>query len=154
LNAYENLKKAGLALPATPAPGGNYTPAKRCGDLLYLSGQGPRLPDGRWCTGKVGGDVSVEEAYGHARMVGLQLLGVAHDAVGDLNRIEVVKVLGMVNATPDFGEHPAVINGCSDLFIEILGEAGKHARSAVGFGSLPNRMTVEIEVILRVLPPD
>jgi len=96
----------------------------------------------------------LEEAYQHARLVGLQLLGVIHDAVGDLNRVEVIKLLGMVNAVAEFADHPKVINGASDLLIEVLGEAGRHARSAVGMGSLPNGITVEIEAILRVLPRD
>lgn len=152
MDAYARLEEAGLTLPKTPNPGGNYVPAKLCGDLLYLAGQGPSRPDGSWYVGKVGRDVTIEEAYRHARIVGLQLLGVIHDTVGDLNRVEVVKMLGMVNATPEFADHPKVINGCSDLLVEILGERGRHARSAVGMGSLPNGMTVEVEAILRVLP--
>ncbi len=93
----------------------------------------------------------MEEAYGDARLTGLNLLAVAKSALGELGRIEaVVKLLGMVNAEPDFSDHPKVINGCSDLLVEILGEAGRHARSAVGMGSLPNRMTVEIEAILLI----
>lgn len=152
MDAYERLNALGLTLPKTPQAAGNYIPAKLCGEMLYLAGQGPRRPDGSWCVGKVGKDVSWEEAYQHARLVGLQLLGVVHDAVGDLNRVEVIKLLGMVNAVPEFADHPKVINGASDLLIEVLGEAGRHARSAVGMGSLPNGITVEIEAILRVLP--
>ena len=152
MDAYERLKERGLVLPKTPKPGGNYIPAKLCGDLLYLAGQGPSKPDGSWHVGKVGQNVTIEEAYGHAQIVGLQLLGIIHDVVGDLNRVEAVKMLGMVNAVPDFADHPKVINGCSDILIDILGERGRHARSAVGMGSLPNGMTVEVEIILRVLP--
>ncbi|MDX3926283.1 MAG: RidA family protein [Shinella sp.] len=152
MDAYQRLKARGLTLPKTPKPAGSYVPAKACGDLLYLAGQGPTRPDGSWYVGKVGENVTIEEAYQHARVVGLTLLGIIHDTVGDLNRVEVIKLLGMVNAAPKFAEHPKVINGCSDLLIDILGEAGKHARSAVGMGSLPNGMTVEVEVILRVLP--
>lgn len=151
MSAYTRLEELGLRLPSTPAPGGNYVPFKISGDLLYLAGQGPSRSDGTWYVGKVGSDVTWEEAYEHARIVGLRLLGVAADAVGDLDRIEVVKVLGMVNAVPDFTDHPRVINGCSDLFVEVLGERGRHARSAVGMGSLPNGMTVEVEVIMRIL---
>jgi len=154
MDAYERLSALGLTLPKTPKAAGNYIPAKLCGEMLYLAGQGPQRPDGSWCVGKVGKDVSLEEAYQHARLVGLQLLGVIHDAVGDLNRVEVIKLLGMVNAVPEFADHPQVINGASDLLIEVLGEAGRHARSAVGMGSLPNGITVEIEAILRVLPRD
>jgi enamine deaminase RidA (YjgF/YER057c/UK114 family) len=121
--------------------------------MLYLSGQGPRDPQGKPIPGKVPTEVSVEVAYQHARLVGLGLLAVARDALGSLDRIEaVVKLLGLVNATPDFGEHPKVINGCSDLFVEVLGERGRHARSAMGMGSLPNRISVEIEVIMAVAP--
>lgn len=117
--------------------------------MLYLSGQGPREDDGYLHTGKVGGNVSVEEAYKHARLTGINLLAVMQSALGDLGRVkQVVKLLGMVNAVPDFADHPSVINGCSDLFIDVFGEAGNHARSAVGFGSLPGNITVEIEAII------
>lgn len=149
-DAYQRLKALGLELPKTPKPAGNYVPGKLCGDLIYLAGQGPGKPEGSYYTGKVGDDVTWEEAYDHARIVGLQLLGVVEDLVGDLNRVEVIKVLGMVNATPDFGDHPEVINGRSDIFVAVLGDDGRHARSAVGMGSLPNRMTVEVEVIFRI----
>jgi enamine deaminase RidA (YjgF/YER057c/UK114 family) len=152
MDAYERLRALGLTLPKTPQAAGNYVPAKLCGDMLYLAGQGPGRADGSWHVGKVGGDVGWEEAYQHARIVGLQLLGVVHDFVGDLNRVEVIKVLGMVNAVAEFTDHPKVINGASDLFVEVLGEAGRHARSAVGMSSLPKNITVEVEAILRVLP--
>ena len=118
--------------------------------IVYLSGQGPRQPDGSYPTGKVGADVSVEEGREHARQVGLGLLAAAKAAAGSLDNVEILKVLGMVNAAPDFGDQPKVINGCSDLFVAVLGERGRHARSAVGFGSLPNRMTVEIEAVIRI----
>jgi enamine deaminase RidA (YjgF/YER057c/UK114 family) len=147
----ERLTALGLTLPVTPVPVANYVPFRWAGNLLYLSGQGPRLPDGSFETGRLGKDASVEDGYRAARLTGLQLLAVAKSAVGELSRIEaVVKLLGMVNAEPDFGDHPKVINGCSDLLVEILGDAGRHARSAVGMGSLPNRMMVEIEAILLV----
>jgi len=148
---YDRLKTLGLELPKAATPMANYVPFQLVNGFLYLSGQGPRRADGSMATGKVGADVSVEEAYGHAQQTGLNLLAVAQLALGDLARIrQVVKVLGMVNATPTFGEHPKVINGCSDLFVNVLGEAGRHARSAVGMGSLPNNITVEIEAILLV----
>jgi enamine deaminase RidA (YjgF/YER057c/UK114 family) len=152
MDCYKRLQDLGLVLPPTPQPAGSYIPYRWCGDLLYLAGQGPRRRDGGWHRGKVGADASIEEAYEHARLVGLQLLGVAHEAVGDLNQVEVIKLLGMVNAAPDFGDHPKVINGCSDLLIDVLGERDRHARSAVGMGSLPNGMTVEVEAILRRIP--
>lgn len=147
----EKLRAMGLELPAAPKPAGNYVPFKLDGRTLYLSGQGPRKPDGSMHSGKVGGDVSIEEAYKHARLVGLGLLSVAKLAAGELSRIEVLKVLGMVNGVPEFGDHPKVINGCSDLFVEVLGERGRHARSAVGMGSLPNRITVEVEAVMRIV---
>jgi enamine deaminase RidA (YjgF/YER057c/UK114 family) len=103
-------------------------------------------------TGKVGRDVTAEEAYEHAKLVGLGLLAAAKAAAGDLGRIEVLKVLGMVNAVPEFADQPKVINGCSDLFVAVLGERGRHARSAVGMGSLPMQITVEIEAVMRIHP--
>ena len=146
---YERLAALGITLPPSPPPIANFVTHVREGNMLYLSGQGPRAADGFLHAGKVGADVSVEQAYGHARLTGINLLAVMQDALGDLTRVKrVVKLLGMVNAVPDFEDHPSVINGCSDLFIAIFGQAGEHARSAVGFGSLPNNITVEIEAIV------
>jgi enamine deaminase RidA (YjgF/YER057c/UK114 family) len=119
--------------------------------VIYLSGQGPRRADGTLLTGKVGRDVSVAEAYEHAKLVGLGLLAAAKRAAGDLDKVEVLKVLGMVNSTAEFGEQPQVINGCSDLFVAVLGDRGTHARSAVSMGSLPQGITVEIEAVMRVV---
>lgn len=147
----EKLKSMGLTLPNIPTPVANYVSFKLNGDTLYLSGQGPRKPDGSLHTGKVGRDVTWEEAYEHAKLVGLGLLAAAQKAAGDLSRVEVIKLLGMVNGVPEFADHPKVINGCSDLLVEVLGERGRHARSAVGMGSLPNNMTVEIEAIMRIV---
>jgi enamine deaminase RidA (YjgF/YER057c/UK114 family) len=147
----EKLTSLGLVLPEVPVPLANYVPYRWAGNLLYLSGQGPKRPDGTYRPGRLGRDATIEEAYEDARLTGLNLLAVAKSALGELSRIEaVVKLLGMVNAEPDFSDHPKVINGCSDLLVEVLGDAGRHARSAVGMGSLPNRMTVEIEAILLV----
>ena len=152
MSAEANLKALSLTLPEMPAPIANYVRFKRVGELAYLSGQGPRRPDGTQATGKVGRDVTWEEAYEHAKLTGLGLLAAMKQAAdGDLDRVEVIKVLGMVNATPEFGDHPKVINGCSDLFVAVLGDKGRHARSAVGMGSLPGGITVEIEVIIRLL---
>lgn len=147
----QRLQQLGLALPSVAAPVANYLPAKRDGDRLYISGQGPRNPDGSYHTGKVGDNVSTEEAYQHAQLAGLYLLAAAQSAVGDLEQLEVVKLFGMVNATPEFTDHPQVINGCSDLLVNVLGERGRHARSAIGMGSLPNGMTVEIEAVFKIL---
>ena len=151
MTPYDRLDRLGLSLTPAAAPIANYVPFKRSGTLLYLSGQGPRQPDGRLLTGKVGRDLSTEDAYGHARLTGLNLLSVAHEALGDLGRVvHVVKLFGMVNAAADFADHPAVIAGCSDLFVDVFGEAGRHARSAVGMGSLPGHISVEIEAIFEV----
>jgi enamine deaminase RidA (YjgF/YER057c/UK114 family) len=147
----ERIAALGLTLPAAPVPVANYLPYRSAGNLLFLSGQGPRRPDGGYEVGRLGRDATVEDGYRAARLTGLQLLGVAKSVLGELARIEtVVKLLGMVNAEADFADHPKVINGCSDLLVEVLGDAGRHARSAVGMGSLPNRMMVEIEAILLV----
>ena len=145
------LKELGIELPPVPGPAGNYVDAVQVGNLLFTSGKGPRTTDGGPVTGKVGRDVTTEEAYRHARSVGLVLIAVWKQALGDLDRVRrVVKVLGLVNGAPEFGEQPKVINGCSDLFVEVFGERGRHARSAIGAGSLPNNITVEIEVIVEV----
>ncbi|MDQ0995906.1 enamine deaminase RidA (YjgF/YER057c/UK114 family) [Phyllobacterium ifriqiyense] len=146
---YERLRALGITLPPAPNPIANFVTHIQEGNLLYLSGQGPREADGFMHTGKVGGNVSVEDAYQHARLTAINLLAVMQSALGDLNRVKrVVKLLGMVNAVSDFADHPLVINGCSDLLISVFGEAGNHARSAVGFGSLPGNITVEIEAII------
>jgi enamine deaminase RidA (YjgF/YER057c/UK114 family) len=151
MSAEARLKQLGLVLPSVPTPVANYVPFRLAGNLLFLSGQGPRDDQGHALTGKVGAEVTVEEAYRRARLIGLQLLSTTRQALGSLDRVEgVLKVLGMVNAVPEFKDHPKVINGCSDLFVEVLGEAGRHARSAVGMGSLPNQISVEIEAILAI----
>jgi enamine deaminase RidA (YjgF/YER057c/UK114 family) len=145
------LTELGYTLPAVPPSAGNYAPFVITGNLLYTAGQSARDADGKWLSGRVGEDVSLEEAYERARLTGLQLLGTMRAAVGDLDRVKrIVKVLGMVNATPAFTSFPQVINGCSDLFVQVFGEAGRHARSAVGVGGLPEGVTVEIEVIVEL----
>ena len=148
----EKLKALGITLPAIGAPLGNYVHAKRAGNLLYLSGKGPPDVNGKMPRGKLGAGMSVEEGYQHARNIGLVLIAAMREALdGDLDRAtEIVKVLGMVNAAPDFEDHPKVINGCSDLFVEVFGEHGRHARSAVGMSSLPGGIPVEIDVIVAV----
>ena len=151
MSAEARLKQLGLTLPQVPAPAANYVPYRIAGKLLFLAGQTPRGADGLHLTGKVGGDVSMEEAYKRARIIGLQLLSTTRTALGSLDRVEsVVKMLCMVNAVPDFKDHAKVANGMSDLFVEVFGEAGKHARSAVGTGSLPNQSSVEIEGVLAI----
>ncbi len=140
------LDELGITLPSVPDAAGNYVHAVRTGNLLFLAGKGPRGSNG-----KVGAEVRVEQAYQDARETGLTLLAVIRAELGTLDRVtRIVKVFGMVNAAPDFGDQPKVINGCSDLFVEVFGDAGRHARSAVGMGSLPNQITVEIECIVEV----
>ena len=153
MSAEARLKRLGLTLPNVPAPVANYLPYRVAGNLLFLAGQGPRDANGNLMTGKVGGEVSVEEAYKRARIVGLQLLSATRMALGSLDRVDtVVKMLCMVNAVPDFKDHPKVANGMSDLFVEVFGENGRHGRSAVGMGSLPNQISVEIEGIIAIKP--
>ena len=149
----QRLKELGFELPGQSAPVGNYVNFVQTGNLLYLAGKGPFSPGGGPApSGKVGAEVSLEDAYQHARSVGLAQIAAMKDALGDLDRVNrIVKVLGMVNAAPDFRDHPKVINGFSDLMVEVFGEKkGKHARSAVGMGSLPFQITVEIEAIVEV----
>lgn len=145
------LELLGLVLLPIPRPIGNFRNFVRAGSLVFISGQGPREADGTMHQGKVGKDVAIPDAYQHARLTGLNILSVLADAVGDLNRVtQVVKLLGLVNATDNFANHPEVINGCSDLFTSVFGEVGQHARSAIGVASLPNNITVEIEAIFEV----
>jgi enamine deaminase RidA (YjgF/YER057c/UK114 family) len=152
MNPEQTLGDLGIELPDLPERIANYLLFKRAGDLVWISGQGPRRPDGSFVTGKVGRDYTLEEAYEHARLVGLDLLAVAREAAGGLDGIEMIKLLGMVNAVPEFEHHGKVIDGCSDLLVEVLGEAGRHARASVGMGSLPGQITAEIEAVLRVHP--
>ena len=145
------LKELGITLKSPPSPVANYIPIQQTGNLIYLSGQGPRNENGEFITGKVGSDITAEEAYDLARNTAINLLSAMNSYLGSLDRVsKIVKVLGMVNAVQDFKDHPKVINGCSDLFVEVFGEKGKHARSAVGMGSLPNNMAVEIEIIVEI----
>ena len=145
------LKELGITLKSPPSPVANYIPVQQTGNLIYLSGQGPRNENGEFITGKVGSNITAEEAYDLARNTAINLLSAMNAYLGSLDRVsKIVKVLGMVNAEPDFKDHPIVINGCSDLFVEVFGEKGRHARSAVGMGSLPNNMAVEIEIIVEI----
>jgi enamine deaminase RidA (YjgF/YER057c/UK114 family) len=153
MNAEARLKQLGLVLPELGKPVANYLPYRLVGNVLYLAGQGPRDENGRQLTGKVGAEVTVEEGYRRARLVGLGLLAAMRDALGSLDRVDfIVKLLGMVNAVPNFNDSPKVINGCSDLFVEVFADAGRHARSAVGNVMLPNQISVEIEGIVAVKP--
>ncbi|HXU25224.1 MAG TPA: RidA family protein [Tepidiformaceae bacterium] len=147
----ERLAELGLALPTTPTPMANYVPAVRSGNLVFVSGHGPRSDDGSFVAGKLGRDLSREEGYAAARLTMLNCLASLSAAAGGLDNVRrIVKVFGMVNCTEDFGEQPQVINGGSDLLVQIFGERGRHARSAVGMESLPNSIAVEIELIAEV----
>ncbi len=146
MSAEKKLQELGIRLAPPSPPVANYVNAVRTGNLLFLAGKGPGA-----VKGKLGREFSVEQGYQHAREVGLALLAVMKGELGSLDRVKrVVKVLGMVNGVPEFADQPKVINGCSDLFVQVFGERGKHARSAVGMGSLPNGIPVEIEVIVEV----
>ena len=149
----KRLKELGIELRPVSAPVANYVNAVRTGNLLFLAGKGgPPGPDGKRPKGKLGREFTAEQGYRHARDTGLEILAVLRHELGSLDKVKrVVKVLGMVNCTEDFPDPPKVINGFSDLMVEVFGEAiGKHARSAVGLASLPNNIPVEIEMILEV----
>jgi enamine deaminase RidA (YjgF/YER057c/UK114 family) len=145
------IDSLGITLKEPGTPVANYVHAVRTGDLIFLAGKGPSKPEGGSITGKVGVDLTVEEGYAAARSVAITQLAVLKAELGDLNKVvRVVKVLGMVNCADDFTQQPEVINGFSDLMVEVFGERGKHARSAVGMNSLPRDIAVEIEAIVEV----
>ena len=152
MSADARIEELGIDLSQPSSPIANYVPCVRVGNLLFLSGNGPRRGGSdEMVTGKVGADLSVEEGYDAARLVGIQLLASIKREFGTINVVErCVKALGMVNGPTDFTQQPAVINGFSDLMVEVFGEKGKHARSAVGMGSLPNNIAVEIELIVQL----
>ena len=150
MKVEQRLAELGITLPQAQSPVANYVGAVQTGNLLFLSGRGPVGPDGALKTGLVGSYVTVEEAYVHARLVGLQLIATMKEALGDLDRVvRVVKLLGMVNSAPGFNNTPGVIHGASDLLLEVFGENGRHARSAVGM-QIPGDYAVEVEIIFEV----
>lgn len=145
------LKELNIELFKPSAPMANYVKAVRTGNLIYLAGHGPTKADGTNITGKVGKDLTLEQGYAAARQAGIAILSTLKAEVGDLSKVKrIVKVLGMVNCTETFTDHPKVINGFSDLMVEVFGDKGKHARSAVGMYILPSNITVEIEIIVEV----
>jgi enamine deaminase RidA (YjgF/YER057c/UK114 family) len=148
MSAEANLAAKKIVLPPAPKPVANYVTSMRVDSLLFVSGHGPAPREGVKTTGKVGQDLTAEEGYQAARQTGLGILATVRAALGSLDKVErVVKLLGLVNAAPDFQEHPRVINGCSDLFVEVFGDAGRGTRSAVGAGSLPGNIATEVEAI-------
>ncbi len=152
MSAEARVKELGLELPPPPKPAGVYKPTVIVGNICYVSGHGPLKSDETMMTGRVGSEVDQQAGYDAARQTGLTILSTLRASLGSLDRVRrVVKLLGMVNAAPDFKQHPAVINGCSELFAQVFGEDnGVGARSAVGMGSLPGNISVEIEVILEI----
>ena len=145
------LKELGIVLPETSSPVANYVNTVASGNLLYVSGKGPLKSDGTYIEGKVGKDLTPEEAYQAARLTGINLIATIKSAIGDLRKVKrIIRVTGMVNAVPEFSEHPKVINGCSDLLVQVFGERGRHTRAAVGMGSLPSNIAVEIDLILEL----
>ena len=150
--AESRLKELGLELPSPPTPVANYVPAVQVGNMLFVSGHGPRKSDGSFIQGKVGAELDLDAGHEAARVTGLGVLSTVRHTLGSLDRVvRLVRVCGMVNSTPDFDQHPRVINGFSDLMVEVFGEtAGKGARCAVGMGSLPFSIAVEIEAFFEV----
>lgn len=152
MTADENFSALGLTLPPAPKPSGVYKPTLIVGNFIYVSGHGPYLPDGNLITGRVGSEVDMAVGIEAAQQTGLAILATLTAALGSLSRVKrVVKVLGMVNCTADFAQHPRVINGCSELFMKVWGEEnGVGVRSAVGMGSLPNNISVEVEAMFEL----
>jgi enamine deaminase RidA (YjgF/YER057c/UK114 family) len=147
----QKVKELGITLQEPSKPVANYVNAVRTGNLVFMAGKGPKKDDGSYITGKVGSELTIEEGYAAARLTAIQQLSSLKAEIGDLNKVvRIVKVLGMVNAAPEFTEHPSVINGFSDLMVEVFGSRGKHARAAVGMGSLPTNIACEIEMIVEV----
>jgi len=145
------LKELNITLPEPPQPVANYVNGVRTGNLIFLAGKGPRRADGTEITGKLGLDVSIEEGYEGARLTAINQLAVLKEMLGDLNKVKrIVKVLGMVNSDPSFVDQPKVINGFSDLMVDVFGDRGKHARAAVGMASLPRGQAVEIELVVEI----
>ena len=153
----EKIKKLNIELPIPGEPIANYVPTVRFSEtknsmLVYVSGTGPRKENGDYLTGRLGDDMTIEEGYDAAKLTGINILASLKKEIGDLNKIKrFVKVIGMVNSTADFYQQPAVINGFSDFIVEVFGDRGKHARSAVGMVSLPSNIAVEIEVVVEVI---
>ena len=150
-NPEERLRELNITLPTPPQPVANYVNGVRAGNLIFLAGKGPKYPDGRELTGKLGGNITIDQGYEGARQTAINQLSVLKEMLGDLNKVKrIVKVLGLVNSSPNFIDQPKVVNGFSDLMVDVFGEKGKHARAAVGVNSLPRGQAVEIELVVEV----
>ena len=150
-NPEERLRELNITLPTPPQPVANYVNGVRAGNLIFLAGKGPKYPDGRELTGKLGGNITIDQGYEGARQTAINQLSVLKEMLGDLNKVKrIVKVLGLVNSSPNFIDQPKVVNGFSDLMVDVFGERGKHARAAIGVNSLPRGQAVEIELVVEV----
>ena len=150
-NPEARLKELNIALPSPPQPVANYVNGVRAGNLIFLAGKGPKYADGTELTGKLGGNVTIGQGYEGARQTAINQLSVLKEMLGDLNKVKrIVKVLGLVNSSPNFIDQPKVVNGFSDLMVDVFGEKGKHARAAIGVNSLPRGQAVEIELVVEV----
>ena len=150
-NPEAKLDSMGIVLPQPAKPVANFVNTVQVGNLLFLSGNGPLQADGKFITGKVGVDLTIEEGYEAARLTGINQIAILKDALGALSRVKrIIRATGMVNASPDFTQHPSVVNGFSDLMVAVFGERGKHTRAAIGMVSLPFNIAVEIDVIVEI----
>ena len=151
MNPETKLKELGITLPQPPAPIFSLILCRQVGNLVYVSGHGPMRPDGTWVSGRLGEDISIDDAQAAGRLTMINLLGSLKSHIGDLNRVkQVVKLLCMVNSTPDFHQQPTVANGASDFLVEVFGEAGRHARSAFGATSFYMNIPIEVEMIVEL----
>jgi len=152
-NIEARLSQLGYILPSPPPPAGNYLPATRSGNIMWMAGVGPRRADGSPITGKLGSGLSLEEGYEAARWCALNLLARMKEELGDLDRVSrILKVVGMVNSEPNFGQQAEVVDGASDLFVGLFGDRGRHSRSAPGMGALPGNSAVIVECVIEVAP--
>ena len=150
-NPEQKLKELGIQLSSPSSPVANYVNAVRTGNLVFISGKGPLKSDGNYVLGKLGENLTLEQGYEAARLTAINLISTLKASIGDLSKVKrIVRVTGMVNATSDFTDHPKVVNGCSDLLVEVFGDNGKHTRAAVGMNSLPLNIAVEIDMIVEV----
>ena len=150
-NPEQKLEELGIQLPTPSSPVANYVNTVKTGTLVFISGKGPLKADGNYVFGKLGENLTIDQGYEAARLTAINLISTLKASIGDLSKVKrIVRVTGMVNATSDFTDHPKVVNGCSDLLVEVFGDNGKHTRAAVGMNSLPLNIAVEIDMIVEV----